>query len=234
LLKASGDSFLLPFRNLAKIYCDASGRNGLYTDNGEYKIKVSVSLWESKCMTLADDMEKLRKKRVEKILASLKEYSNCATSYQNNYDLNKKESSKALNFDDEIKKLETKIKDQQAKIDQLNNITPDLDLDIKNTDIKVQESTKKISQIKAQIDSALQQMESIKNSIDVLEASKNDSTKNKATFEALYKQNLQNFMKGLNVIKNESPLEAQLVKDIEQCPTKSSVTECSIGKILPL
>jgi len=105
---------------------------------------------------------------------------------------------------------------------------------VKAAKSKVKNSDNDIKQINDKIDSTLIQKETYKNSIVVLEESKNNSTKNKETFVDFYNQNLLNFMKGLNVIKDESPYEAQLVKDIEQCPKNSSITECSIRKILPL
>jgi len=79
-----GNYFLLPFRNLAPIECNARLRNGLYTYVDSLPIKVAVSLWESDCIRLSDEIEKLRKSRIEKIRLSLIDYSGYAASYQIN------------------------------------------------------------------------------------------------------------------------------------------------------
>jgi hypothetical protein len=233
-LVASKNFFYLPYRNLNDIYCNADGWNSLYTSDGKNNFRINVDLWEGDCKTLATKLQNYRTKRIDTINSSLKRYNELANLYILNMSLLKKESQNSLNIDKEISNNNEDMKMQKEKIKSLQDAQLKLDADVRTAELQSEVSSKAVIDLNSKIDITNAQIDVNNVSISNIENSKSGSNKNKTTFEAQFKKDLETYNNFIKALKSESPNETQLFTTLEACPTKSGLSDCAVSNILPL
>lgn len=233
--KGKKSVYVLPYRNMQKIYCNANLRNKIEFYANNTRFDYWLDMWESDCRTLANYFDTNRVARQAKLSEVVGQMSAYADTYiQSQQEFNKFESKTASNVDS-ISVQQSNIQVTVMSISHFTNESSNKIDEISQAEKKNAEFTTKAEDIKGEIEQDGLLIETLQGNIDEFETQSSGHEENKK----LYDENAENSLKRLEelieLLKVEAPGDSELDSVVQLLKKEKDLEgfEKTVRSILP-
>jgi hypothetical protein len=203
--------YYLPYRNLNKITCQASGSNRAITSDGTTSYDIWLNVYEAECNTIANYMDANRRARQATLAKAAKDFSTYGTDYVTNIVTYEGLLSGSTTIAAQITSLNTALATTNADITRYTKLSLDTGKTIASEEKTLSGLQTKSSEFQIIKDSNEIQTTQINASIDSLRAQGTSTATTKATYQSNAAAALTNFQLYLEALKIEAPSDVTVL-----------------------